>query len=83
MYCSLSSGDDGAKARLGGVDAVNLMRLRDIRRLEYQFGAPNEPTVLAKKHSVLFIMDPVRYRTYKHIYIVYLLYTGHIVIYCY
>lgn len=42
------------------LDAVSDMRLRDLRRLEYQFGAPNEPTIFVKRHSVLFIMDPVR-----------------------
>ena len=40
--------------------AVSELRLRDLRRLDYQFNPNEEKSVLVRRHAVLFAMDPLR-----------------------
>eukprot|EP01034_Spumella_vulgaris_P025879 gene25879-32385_t len=40
--------------------AVSELRLRDLRRLDYQFNPNEEKSVLIRRHAVLFAMDPMR-----------------------
>eukprot|EP01032_Pedospumella_encystans_P012768 gene12768-14745_t len=42
------------------VSAIGDLRLRDLRRLDYQFNPNEERSVLIRRHSVLFAMDPLR-----------------------
>jgi hypothetical protein len=41
-------------------DAVGELRMRDLRRLDYQFNPNEEKSVLIRRHAVLFAMDPLR-----------------------
>jgi hypothetical protein len=43
-----------------GHAAVSELRLRDLRRLDYQFNPNEEKSVLSRKNAVLFDMDPIR-----------------------
>jgi hypothetical protein len=41
-------------------DATGTLRLRDLRRLDFQFNPNEERSVLIRRHAVLFAMDPIR-----------------------
>jgi hypothetical protein len=41
-------------------DATGSLRLRDLRRLDFQFNPNEERSVLIRRHAVLFAMDPIR-----------------------
>lgn len=41
-------------------DIISDIRLKDLRRLDYQFNSDEEKSIIVKKHCVLFAMDPLR-----------------------
>ncbi len=43
-----------------GYDSVRELRLRDLRRLDFQFNPNEEKLILIRRHAVLIAMDPIR-----------------------